>query len=617
MTDRSRPAWAHDSIAVRLERPAVLRDFTPETAFAGSTGAGVRVAVIDSGIDADHPMLGSCVDRSSAVEFVVGADGEVVMTEGPHGDAFGHGTAVAGIIHALAPEASITSVRVLGPNLTGKAAAFHAGLAWAVDEGFDIVNLSLGTTRSEWALPFHEVCDRAYFGNTFLVTAANNVQRASYPSLFASVASVACNTSTDPLRFHANPNPPTEFLARGIEIEVPWINGGTTTTTGNSFAAPHIAGLAALIKSKHPELRPFQLKAALWATSANVLESSPVEAAGRRTTMFVGGGTESSASEAVGAGPPGYRLSGPGSLTRWGTVWAGESESDGQPVSIHQIDPTERDPVSASTELRAMMAKVASIGHRGIAETRQVVDRPWLGVVGDRRTPVVRENEAISFTSALGLAGEVCSVLVAAHTAGIVHGALALSSLSRNEQDEGVVVHDLGLAAALGAPSPTATAALDPRHLSHLAPEQLEGKPATAQCDVYAVGALLHRLVTGRSPYPDDLAIGRYLRLRLSTAPDGVALSQAQLPPELAKVIERCLALDPNERPSSIQALAELLRSRADQHGDVRGVEVFPPDLDSSQIPASQTQDTASEERSDRQRRWGFSRRGSRPTSAD
>ncbi|MEZ5227709.1 MAG: S8 family serine peptidase [Acidimicrobiales bacterium] len=122
MSDRSRPAWAHDSLAVRLAKPAPVRDFTPEVAFAGSTGAGVRVAVIDSGIDSDHPMLGSCVDRDAAVEFTVSPDGEVIKNDGPHDDAFGHGTAVAGIIHALAPEASITSVRVLGPNLTGKAA---------------------------------------------------------------------------------------------------------------------------------------------------------------------------------------------------------------------------------------------------------------------------------------------------------------------------------------------------------------------------------------------------------------------------------------------------------------------------------------------------------------
>jgi subtilisin len=158
-------------------------------------------------------------------------------------------------------------------GLSGRAAAFLRGLAWAVDEGFDVINLSLGTTRKDWALPFYEICDRAYFTNSFVVTAANNVQRPSYPSLFGTVASVACNLSTDPYRFHFNPEPPTEFLAPGVDIEVAWKGGGRLLATGNSYAAPHLAGIAALVRSKHSRLRPFQVKTALWACAANVVDA--------------------------------------------------------------------------------------------------------------------------------------------------------------------------------------------------------------------------------------------------------------------------------------------------------------------------------------------------------
>lgn len=279
MSDR--PAWSRESAVLRIPGTTRIEDLSPDWAFGGSTGAGVRVAIIDSGIDADHPMLGGCVDEASGIEFAVDAEGEVLASEGPHRDVFGHGTACAGIVHALAPNARITSVKVLGPGLTGKVASFHAGLAWAVEQGFDVINLSLGTRKRDWALAFHELCDQAYFSGSFIVTAANNVQRVSFPSLYSSVTSVACNTSTDPLRFHFNPEPPTEFLARGIDVEVPWLDHGTTVTTGNSFAAPHIAALATLIKSKHPELRPFQIKTALWATAANVQEAGTVDAAGR------------------------------------------------------------------------------------------------------------------------------------------------------------------------------------------------------------------------------------------------------------------------------------------------------------------------------------------------
>jgi subtilisin family serine protease len=286
MVDSRRPAWSRDSMVLRLPGAVTLDDITDEWAFGGADGSGVRVAVVDSGIDADHPGLAGCVDEDAAVEFGTDPDGNVVVTPGRHSDSFGHGTACAGIIHSLAPAARITSVKVLGPGLSGKAAAFHAGLSWAVEQGFDVINLSLGTRKRDWALAFHEVCDQAYFAGSFLVTAANNVQSASYPSLYASVASVACNLTADPRRYHANPEPPTEFLARGIDVPVLWLDHGTTVATGNSYAAPHIAGLAALVRSKHADLRPFQVKTVLWARAANVVEATAPEIAGKLSRVM-------------------------------------------------------------------------------------------------------------------------------------------------------------------------------------------------------------------------------------------------------------------------------------------------------------------------------------------
>jgi subtilisin family serine protease len=234
----------------------------------------MRVAVIDSGIEADHPALENCVDSEGSLVVTLDEQGNATETFGPHDDSYGHGTACASIIHMFAPQARITSVKVLGEGLHGKAATFLRGLGWAVEQGFDVINLSLGSTRREWALPFYEVCDQAYFRGVLVVTSANNwLKPLTFPSLFASVASVACNLTTDPWRFHYNPEPPTEFLARGIDVRVAWRGGGYITTTGNSFAAPHISGLATLIRSKHPELRPFQLKTVLWATAANVREA--------------------------------------------------------------------------------------------------------------------------------------------------------------------------------------------------------------------------------------------------------------------------------------------------------------------------------------------------------
>ncbi len=240
--------------------------------------------MIDSGIEADHPDLGDVVDVDHGIALSIGEDEVVTEEIGPHDDLYGHGTACTGIIHRVAPEARFTSVRVLGAAMTGKAPVFLRGLEWAVEQGFDVINLSLGTSRKDWALAFYEACDRGYFANSVLVTAANNVARPSFPSMYASVLSVACNLAKDPMRFHFNPDPPTEFLAPGINIEVPWRGGGSITATGNSFAAPHIAGIVALIRSKHPELRPFQIKTVLWATAANVREAP--QPAGRLSTVM-------------------------------------------------------------------------------------------------------------------------------------------------------------------------------------------------------------------------------------------------------------------------------------------------------------------------------------------
>jgi subtilisin len=295
-----RPAYSRDSTVLRLPGVATLADLSPEWAWGGATGNGVRVAVIDSGIEADHEALDGCVEVDRGLSIRMDEGGNTIDDPGPHPDLYGHGTACAGIIHSLAPEARITSVRVLGPGLSGKAAAFLRGLGWAIEEGFDVINLSLGTTKRDWALPFYELCDQAYFRGCLVVTAANNVAAPSFPSMFGTVISVACNMSDDPFRFHYNPDPPTEFLARGIDVDVAWLGNTRITGTGNSYAAPHISGMAALIRSKHPELRPFQVKTVLWATAANVLQARGAEdVPGRLSRVMRRGATSVRATAAL------------------------------------------------------------------------------------------------------------------------------------------------------------------------------------------------------------------------------------------------------------------------------------------------------------------------------
>ncbi|MBX5491897.1 MAG: S8 family serine peptidase [Chloroflexi bacterium] len=265
-----RPAWSQEFAPDALRYPdpvPVLDQITPDWAWGGSTGKGVRVGVVDSGIDAEHPALGGMVRGGVAV---VEQEGQVHFDEAPHGDSFGHGTACAGIIHSLAPEAELYSIKVLGATLSGTGNMFVAGLRWAIEQRLDVVNLSLGTTKREFFAVLHELADLAYFRNIVLVTAANNFPQPSFPSMYASVISVACHEVKDPMRFYYNPTPPVDFGAYGIDVQVPWLGGGTISTTGNSFAAPHITGIVALIRAKHPGLTPFQIKTILRATAWNM-----------------------------------------------------------------------------------------------------------------------------------------------------------------------------------------------------------------------------------------------------------------------------------------------------------------------------------------------------------
>jgi subtilisin family serine protease len=264
------PAWSEPFTAEALQsltRPAAIATIDRETAWGGSTGAGVAVAIIDSGLETDHPALKGRVVESVAVEL--DAEGETRVVPDDVGDLFGHATACGGIILGLAPEVDLVSVRVLGADLRGKGAAFAAGLEWAIERGVRVANLSLSSRSEALFGTFHSIVDEAYFRNVALVSAANNVRAPSYPSLFSSVFSVAAHAEPDPWRFYYNPQPPVEWGAWGVDVPVAWKDGGATVATGNSFAAPHIAGIAALVLAKHPTLTPFELKAVLAAVADN------------------------------------------------------------------------------------------------------------------------------------------------------------------------------------------------------------------------------------------------------------------------------------------------------------------------------------------------------------
>lgn len=214
---------------------------------AGHAGNGAKVAVLDTGIDNDHPDL----DVAGGRNFV--RKGRRVDPEA-WDDNNGHGTHCAGIIAALdneigvvgvAPEASLYAVKVLGRSGSGYVSDIIAGLEWSVSDGMDIVNMSLGADVDVQA--FHDACDAAEFAGVVLVAAAGNDGGAViYPAAYDSVIAVAATDSSDVRPWWSNYGPEIAIAAPGVNILSTYKGGGYETHSGTSMAAPHVAGTLAL-----------------------------------------------------------------------------------------------------------------------------------------------------------------------------------------------------------------------------------------------------------------------------------------------------------------------------------------------------------------------------------
>jgi subtilisin family serine protease len=260
----------------KLDFDQLLDVPTLRAALAESRGRNVNVAVLDTGVDVTHPDLQGVVSRSVEVvaegRSLVCRDVPAELLSAAELDPVGHGTACAGIIHELAPEARIISVRVIGASATGTGEQFVRGLQWVLEQTeppIRAVNLSLGTLQDRFAIPLRRLVDQAYFQGVVLVAAGNNMGMPSYPAVFASLIAVDNESYTDPTTFEFRVGQTLELAARGIYVRAPKSGGGYQLWTGTSFACPHITGQVARLLSINPALTPFQIKTLLYVLRAN------------------------------------------------------------------------------------------------------------------------------------------------------------------------------------------------------------------------------------------------------------------------------------------------------------------------------------------------------------
>lgn len=237
----------HETYLRKLK--GVLEEFIP---IMPGSGRGVKIAVIDTGIDVSHTELAGL---KLLDDIAIENDG--ISTHPIEGgtDLFGNGTAIAGIIRKLAPEAELGSFRVLNEKLTSKTSTVCAGADLALDRGYNILCCCLGCAKKDHITAYKEWVDRAYRKDVHIVAAANNLDptRQEFPSSFTTTISVAKAKTELPIVYYRR-NFPIPFYARGFDLKVPWKDGSYRQVTGTSFAAAHVVGVLACLLSKSGQI---------------------------------------------------------------------------------------------------------------------------------------------------------------------------------------------------------------------------------------------------------------------------------------------------------------------------------------------------------------------------
>jgi subtilisin family serine protease len=213
-----------------------------------STGDSVSVGVIDTGIDLSHPDL---------KVNIKGGYNAIYPWKSPNDDN-GHGTHVAGIIAALnnsigvvgvGPKIDLYAIKVLNASGSGYLSDVIEGLDWAVKNGMQVVNMSLGTDQD--VKSFHDAIKNAYNAGVTIVAAAGNSGGAvTYPAAYSEVIAVSATDENNQIASWSSRGPEVDLAAPGVNIYSTYKGSTYKTLSGTSMAAPHVTGAAALIIDK-------------------------------------------------------------------------------------------------------------------------------------------------------------------------------------------------------------------------------------------------------------------------------------------------------------------------------------------------------------------------------
>ncbi|MFI2379886.1 type VII secretion-associated serine protease mycosin [Streptomyces sp. NPDC018964] len=268
-------------------RPWALQRVNLDALWAQSKGKGVRVAVIDTGVDVKNPQLSDAVDASKGRNFLPtkNAEGEKIERGNAQGttDTVGHGTRVAGIIAArpaegtgfvgLAPEATIIPIKQNDAEGNGTAETLAAAIRHAVQAGADVINISQDTANAVRPDPsLEEAVDHALDQEVVVVASAGNDGlggnvKVTYPASYEGVLAVAASDRNNERAPFSQSGEFVGVAAPGVDMVSTVPGNGHCADNGTSFSAPYVAGVAALLKAKFPKWTARQIVAQIEQTA--------------------------------------------------------------------------------------------------------------------------------------------------------------------------------------------------------------------------------------------------------------------------------------------------------------------------------------------------------------
>lgn len=258
------------------EIPWGVKRVNASAAWPITMGEGVKVAVIDTGVDYTHPDIqGNYADGYNAITLSTSPADAM--------DDNGHGTHVAGTIAAVwdnkgvagvAPGTRLYGVKVLDYDGSGTLSWIITGIEWAVDNQMSIINMSLGGPYPAASLE-HAVTAAYKKGVTIICAAGNTSEEVNYPAKYPESIAVSASDSSDQIAAFSSRGPEIAFIAPGVDVYSTTPGASYSAKSGTSMASPHVAGLAALAISLGADT-PVKVKEAL-VKAAVKLDLQPEE----------------------------------------------------------------------------------------------------------------------------------------------------------------------------------------------------------------------------------------------------------------------------------------------------------------------------------------------------